>query len=274
MNEIIIDLTIVRHGNTNANRRWLVEGNTDRGLNSNGKHQGQLVAKRLRNEKFDQVCSSDLGRAFQTAAFIVKENCTFNDERKIERYPQLRERHFGVAERTMILQHRQNAKKAGFKGNLEVLTKYVPEGGESDEDVRLRVRGFLKELFEKRVKIKKPEWKVLITSHGITMREIVRCLIEDYGCSGISNNIMRNGRRLAKTPNTGITKFSLVLDKQNGSVLRGQCTLFQCKQHLESSNLILRKMEHIQQYTIALLEFLLALFLFFLSKVTNTLTIF
>ena len=47
--------------------------------------------------------------------------------------------------------------------------------------------------------------------------------------------------------NTGITKFSLVLDKQNGSVLRGQCTLFQCKHHLESSNLILRKMEYIQR---------------------------
>ena len=264
MNESVIHLTLVRHGNTNANRRWLVDGNNHTPLNSNGKREAQLVGQRLKTEHFDQVCSSDLSRAFETAVFIVKENYSFNDESKIEKHTQLRERHFGVAEKTMILQHRENAKKAGFIG-LE-LTKYVPEGGESDADVRKRVAIFLKKLLEQRCKVEKSDWRVLITSHGITMRKIVRCLIEDYGCIGISNEIMRNGRRLAKTPNTGITKFSLVLDNKIGHVIRGECTLFQCKHHLESSNELLRKIGSFQQRIIEFLEFMLAVFLFFLTK--------
>ena len=66
---------------------------------------------------------------------------------RIEKYPELRERHFGVAEKTMILQHYSNAKKAGFKNRYE-MTGYVPEGAESDEDVRRRVALFIKNLVE------------------------------------------------------------------------------------------------------------------------------
>ena len=188
MTENIIHLIIVRHGNTNGNRRWLVEGNTDTPLNSNGKYQAELVAERLKNEHFNQIFSSDQSRAFDTATAILKvNNSGFSDETRIEKCSSLRERHFGIAEKTMILQHRENAKKAGFK-STDQLTHYVPEGGESDSDVRKRVGIFLQKLFANRTKLakfKNPEWKVLIVSHGLTIREIIRCLVEDHGCTGI-----------------------------------------------------------------------------------------
>ena len=88
-------------------------------------------------------------------------------------------------------------------------------------------------LFEKRIEINSSEWTVVVVSHGITMREMVRCLVEDHKCSGISKEVMSNGRRLAKTPNTGITEFDLILNKRSGEVLRGYCTVFQSKIHLE-----------------------------------------
>ena len=98
------------------------------------------------------------------------------------------------------------------------------------------------------------------------MREIIRCLVEDHGCAGISDEIMRDGMRLAKSPNTGVTKFSLILDPKNGSVMSGKCTLLQCKRHLESSYELVTKIISLRQAIIYYLEFLLAIFLYLLSK--------
>jgi broad specificity phosphatase PhoE len=264
MTENIIHLTIVRHGNTNGNRRWLVEGNTDTLLNSSGRYQAELVAERLKNEHFNQICSSDQSRAFDTAITILKEGL----KTRIEKCPRLRERHFGVAEKTMMLQHRENAKKEGFK-TTDQLTHYVPEGGESDNDVRKRVGLFLENLFANRTKLakfKNPEWKVLIVSHGLTIREIIRCLVQDHGCTGISDEIMQDGMRLAKSPNTGVTQFSLKLDQENGRVTSGHCTLLQCKRHLQSSYKLVTKLTSAHQTVIYYLELLLAIFLYLLSK--------
>ena len=264
MSEVKLDLILVRHGNTNGNRRWMVEGSTDTPLNSTGQYQAKLVAARFRSRQIDQVCSSDLSRAYDTAAAIVRENQHFTNESRIKKYASLQERHFGTAEKSMILQHYRNAKKAGF--TRRALTHYVPEGGESDDDVRKRVAAFLDNLFEKRIEITSSEWTVVVVSHGITMREMVRCLVEDHNCSGISKEVMSNGRGLAKTPNTGVTEFSLILNKNSGRVISGNCTAFQSKRHLEFSNEIVQKMATFQQMIIYYIEFMFALFLYFLSK--------
>ena len=264
MSDVKLDLILVRHGNTNGNRRWMVEGSTDTPLNSTGRYQAKLVAARFRSRQIDQVCSSDLSRAYDTASAIVRENQHFTNESSIEKYASLQERYFGVAEKSMIFQHYHNAKQAGF--TRRTLTHYVPKGGESDDDVRTRVSAFLNDLFNKRIEITSSEWTVVVVSHGITMREIVRCLVEDHGCSGISKEVMSNGRRLAKTPNTGVTEFSLILDKNSGEVMRGDCTVFQSKSHLEFSNEMIQKLASFQQSIIYYLEFMFALFLYFLSK--------
>ena len=262
----IIHFTLVRHGKTIGNSRWMVEGNTGSPLNSTGKYEAELVAERLKNEHFNQICSSDLSRAFETATTILTgNNSRISDETRVEKCRELRERHFGVAEGTMILKHRKNAKRAGFKTRAE-LTKYVPEGGESDNDVRKRVFIFLKNLFANRNKLQNPEWNVLIVSHGIIMREIIRCLVEDHGCTGISDEIMQDGMRLARSPNTGVTQFSLILDPKNDSVISGKCTLFQCKRHLESSYELVTKILSFRQSIIYYLELLSAIFFYLLTK--------
>lgn len=54
---------IVRHGETDANREHIIQGQLDTSLNANGLSQAQQVADALQSIPFDMAFSSDLSRA-------------------------------------------------------------------------------------------------------------------------------------------------------------------------------------------------------------------
>ena len=54
---------LVRHGETDANRQSIVQGQLDTELNELGQKQAVFVAERLRSVPFDLSFSSDLSRA-------------------------------------------------------------------------------------------------------------------------------------------------------------------------------------------------------------------
>ncbi len=54
---------LVRHGETDANRRGVIQGQLDTPLNELGQRQAELVALRLRSISFDVAFTSDLRRA-------------------------------------------------------------------------------------------------------------------------------------------------------------------------------------------------------------------
>ncbi|KAI8968889.1 histidine phosphatase superfamily [Mycotypha africana] len=84
-------LTLVRHGNTDANNeRWL-QGHIDTVLNQNGLMQAELCSKRLQHEHYDHVYCSDLERCKQTTAAIVKHH----PQVSVDYISLLRERDFG-----------------------------------------------------------------------------------------------------------------------------------------------------------------------------------
>ncbi|MBI3336224.1 class I tRNA ligase family protein [Candidatus Peregrinibacteria bacterium] len=68
-----VDLTIVRHGETDWNKEERSQGWTDTPLNATGKRQVLACAKKLKKKKFDFILSSDLTRAIQTAEILAKE---------------------------------------------------------------------------------------------------------------------------------------------------------------------------------------------------------
>ena len=70
MNQYTI-LYLVRHGETEANVTNTLQGQSDVRLNEKGIRQAQLVGKRLRDQHFDVILSSDLSRAAVTAAEIA-----------------------------------------------------------------------------------------------------------------------------------------------------------------------------------------------------------
>jgi broad specificity phosphatase PhoE len=67
-----MELLIVRHGETIANLKNQIQGQTDGSLSRKGKLQAKDLSRRLRNKKIDRIFSSDLNRARETACEIIK----------------------------------------------------------------------------------------------------------------------------------------------------------------------------------------------------------
>ncbi|RWR99057.1 hypothetical protein B4U80_14840, partial [Leptotrombidium deliense] len=68
MDEKWFTLTIVRHGETEANKSRIIQGHKDFQLNENGISQAQKLSEyfKQKNQTFDHVYSSDLSRALVT----------------------------------------------------------------------------------------------------------------------------------------------------------------------------------------------------------------
>lgn len=84
-------LFLIRHGQTDYNRKKRYSGSTDVPLNDLGRRQIRKLKKRLRGKAFHKIYVSDRKRAIESARMI------FTDK-KAEKVPELREIHFGVFE--------------------------------------------------------------------------------------------------------------------------------------------------------------------------------
>ena len=87
------DFSLIRHGETEANIKGILQGHTNTQLDETGICQAQCAAKRLIGEKFDLIFASDLDRALHTARIIVDQ---IGGE--IIPTPKLREWHLGELE--------------------------------------------------------------------------------------------------------------------------------------------------------------------------------
>lgn len=62
----------IRHGTTVWNKERRAQGSSDIPLDSDGIHDAERLAKRMENEDWDYIYSSDLKRAKQTAKIVAK----------------------------------------------------------------------------------------------------------------------------------------------------------------------------------------------------------
>ncbi|XP_013413023.1 fructose-2,6-bisphosphatase TIGAR isoform X2 [Lingula anatina] len=126
-------------GETIANQKGIIQGQSDTELSDVGLKQAQLAASRLQYEPFTHVFSSDLSRARQTAQIIVEGSkackCPISQDAR------LRERKFGIMEGKCVKEHKEMAQKAG-----KTVVTYTPLGAETTEQVRQRVILFFQEL--------------------------------------------------------------------------------------------------------------------------------
>ena len=63
--------TVIRHGETAANRDCVIQGQSDVPLSPAGVRQAELLALRWKKRRFDAVYSSDLSRALRTAEIVA-----------------------------------------------------------------------------------------------------------------------------------------------------------------------------------------------------------
>lgn len=89
----MIEILLIRHGETDWNAERRLQGHLDIELNSEGVRQAAMLAEALRGEQLDAIFSSDLRRARQTAQALA---ATRNMPVQIE--TDLRERCYGAFE--------------------------------------------------------------------------------------------------------------------------------------------------------------------------------
>ena len=87
------ELILIRHGETAWNRERRMQGQTDTPLSDIGRAQAQALGQRLARHAFAAIYSSDLKRAWDTAAAISQAS-----GRTVVSEPRLRERTFGIFE--------------------------------------------------------------------------------------------------------------------------------------------------------------------------------
>ena len=75
---------IVRHGQTDWNKKHLIQGSTDMELNAKGIRQARVTKEKLKNIEFDAVFCSPLKRAVETCKILDKGSFVL-DSRIMER---------------------------------------------------------------------------------------------------------------------------------------------------------------------------------------------
>ena len=65
-------LYLIRHGETDSNKSYRFQGQTDIELNAKGRQQAEMLAEHFKNIPLDAVYCSSLKRARQTAEPLAK----------------------------------------------------------------------------------------------------------------------------------------------------------------------------------------------------------
>jgi probable phosphoglycerate mutase len=154
MDDGIVELWLVRHGETTYNAARRIAGWCDPPLTERGRAQAAAVAEVVDGDAFDSVWSSDLARAIETARLAGRDAVA---DRRI------RECNFGVWEGRRF----DEVDAADTEVFME-FRDFDIEGGDSHASFRERVEGFVGEL---------PPGRHLLFVHG----GVIRILTQDLG---------------------------------------------------------------------------------------------
>lgn len=181
----MIELYLIRHGETERNKESICQGRTDFSLNLKGEEEASEVAKELKakNYKFDLYISSPLKRAFETTV-IIKNELT-NNKNDILIDNSFIERNFGYFEgkKNKLFTDAYKNKK---------LDEYYKSGLESENVLISRVVKGINKLIKT-----SDNKKILIVTHS----NIIRALL-----------VFINAKEynfLTKIPNLSISYFTV-----------------------------------------------------------------
>jgi broad specificity phosphatase PhoE len=168
----MLRLILVRHGQTDANLNRVLQGQSDGVLNAAGLQQAEALAKHLKDFPIDEILSSPLRRAQETAAAIARYH-----DLTVQTDVLLREWDCGSLDGVPAEVFREKLKE--HNGPLSL---FRPEGGETLQEVQRRAAEFLDHLTAK-----DQEQTILVCSHGDFMRALMSLLqqIEMEQASGI-----------------------------------------------------------------------------------------
>lgn len=166
-------LYFVRHGETEYNRRRIVQGRgIDSALNETGRRQTQALAQRLASVPFDAIYASTMRRARQTAEILAESH----PQAPVAFLEDLEEMAWGVYEGTHPSPRRDEALGAIKSRWRQGAFDEPIEGGESILDVQQRAMRAVDHIVEQ-----EEGRTVLVVTHGRFLRILLASLLDEYG---------------------------------------------------------------------------------------------
>ena len=161
------DITLIRHGETDWNRKMQYQGQTDIPLNKKGNSQAEKLAEYLAGENFDFIYSSDLKRAAGTAEIIASRL-----KMNLVTIKGLREMSFGDWEGMDYKELRENYHYI-FQDWIKDPASTAPPGGESLAQFQNRVVDSMEKVVERH-----KGQSGIVVCHGGTIRVWLAFLLD------------------------------------------------------------------------------------------------
>jgi len=162
----MLEIILVRHGETAFNATGTFRGHADVPLNETGLRQAQLLGLNLSSEKIDIVYSSSLQRAVKTAEAIAAPH-----KLKVIVTEGLQEIDFGRWQGVSLAEVKENYKEL-YQDWLDTPEQVRFPGGESLEDVRKRALPFVQDAV-----IRFGEGKIVLVSHRVVCKVLICALL-------------------------------------------------------------------------------------------------
>lgn len=185
---ITTELILIRHGETDWNRELRFQGHIDVPLNDMGHEQARRLGLRLADEPVQQLISSDLMRAQQTAAPAARQL-----ELEIVTTVSLREQNFGVVE-GMRADEIQALHPRAWEDWLKFREDHAMPEGESARQFHARIIEALARIATAHV-----GQKLLVVTHGGVLDMVWRT----------ARGLGLNGPRQSDIPNAGFNRIRI-----------------------------------------------------------------
>ncbi|WP_066301731.1 histidine phosphatase family protein [Bacillus sp. FJAT-29937] len=157
----MLNLFVIRHGETEWNTQKRMQGRLDSDLTEKGKKDARSLGERLKDTKFVRIISSPSNRTLETAKQVVVERAA-----AVETDERLMEIHLGDWQGKVEADIEKEYPDL-FHAYWNLPALYESVGGESFSDVKERLLEFLLEL-EKAT----PSGNVLIVTHGVVIKAL------------------------------------------------------------------------------------------------------
>lgn len=162
----MMKIYMIRHGETDWNRVFRLQGNVDIPLNEDGKKLAEITAQALREINFTRIYTSPLQRAKETALILRGER----DIPVIEE-ERIKEISFGIYEGYHCSESYYDVPDPDFIHFFKKPEAYIPpEGAESIEHLCERTTEFLMEIVQNK---ELKDETILISTHGAAIRGLL-----------------------------------------------------------------------------------------------------
>lgn len=164
-----MNVYLLRHGETAANKEGRIQGRIDIPLNDYGIELAEVTRDGIQKEgiRFDKIYSSPLIRAVQTATIVRGDR----EPHQIILDDRIMEMAFGKGESLFIKDIKEKPEHANLKNCFSAPSKYIAkDGAESYEEILARAKDFL----ENEIKPLEGTCKnVLVVCHGAMIRALL-----------------------------------------------------------------------------------------------------